>query len=252
MSSSPLMQISIIAGSYLVFDIEVVKEIRDKHHISGILAGTLPQIPQQNVFLGLPLQLLPEEAALLVQDGYAEIVDDEQTFSESACDPNSDDITVQDTEVEIKVAELEQSLVVTQGTTNFYTTPTAAPPPSRVVVSAPSAMQAIWTSPRYHAYKYLHSKGFFLSPGLRFGGQFLAYPGDPLRYHSHYLVRGLSLTENFPLLDLVGSGRLGTGIKKAWLVGASLQSSSDPITQDDDNNSDHKYASFCIEWAGFG
>jgi tRNA-splicing endonuclease subunit Sen34 len=34
-----------------------------------VLAGTLPHLAQQNVFLGLPLVLLPEEVVLLVENG---------------------------------------------------------------------------------------------------------------------------------------------------------------------------------------
>lgn len=40
--------------------------LRVQHHICGSLMGTLPQLSQQNVFLGLPLQLLPEEVVLLL------------------------------------------------------------------------------------------------------------------------------------------------------------------------------------------
>lgn len=46
-----------------------VKRLRVDHHICGVLVGTLPQVAQQNIFLGLPLQLLPEEAAVLVAHG---------------------------------------------------------------------------------------------------------------------------------------------------------------------------------------
>src|SRR5207247_6840195 len=37
-----------------------------------------PQIPQQNVFLGVPLELMPEEAKLLVEKGISFIIDDRQ------------------------------------------------------------------------------------------------------------------------------------------------------------------------------
>ena len=43
--------------------------MRAKYHVCGTLTGTLPQIPQQNMFLGLPLELMTEEAALLVEKG---------------------------------------------------------------------------------------------------------------------------------------------------------------------------------------
>jgi tRNA-splicing endonuclease subunit Sen34 len=37
--------------------------------MSGVLAGTLPQAAQQNLFLGMPLLLLPEEVVLLLEQG---------------------------------------------------------------------------------------------------------------------------------------------------------------------------------------
>lgn len=35
----------------------------------GVLTGTLPHLSQQNVFLGVPLILMPEEVVLLVENG---------------------------------------------------------------------------------------------------------------------------------------------------------------------------------------
>lgn len=45
-----------------------IQTLRVEHHICGILTGTLPQVGQQNIFLGLPLMLLPEEVVLLVKN----------------------------------------------------------------------------------------------------------------------------------------------------------------------------------------
>ena len=45
-----------------------IQKLRVQHHICGSLQGTLPQVTQQNVFLGLPLVLLPEEVVLLVKN----------------------------------------------------------------------------------------------------------------------------------------------------------------------------------------
>lgn len=45
--------------------------LRSKYHVCGILTGTLPHLSQQNVFLGTPLILLPEEVVLLVEKGIA-------------------------------------------------------------------------------------------------------------------------------------------------------------------------------------
>lgn len=44
-----------------------VARLRSEWHICGLLSGTLPAIPQQNVFLGLPLQLFEEEIVFLIR-----------------------------------------------------------------------------------------------------------------------------------------------------------------------------------------
>src|ERR1700759_3448942 len=68
--------ISFISGRYLLFSIDALTYLRREHNICGVLIGSLPQIPQQNVFLGLPLELMPEEARVLVERGVAYIIDD--------------------------------------------------------------------------------------------------------------------------------------------------------------------------------
>ena len=71
--------ISCVAGKYLLFDADVVAHCRRNHNICGVLVGTIPNLSQQNVFLGLPLELMPEEARVLVENGNAYIVDDAET-----------------------------------------------------------------------------------------------------------------------------------------------------------------------------
>ncbi|KAK9383652.1 uncharacterized protein V2V93DRAFT_12621 [Kockiozyma suomiensis] len=254
-STPSSIDVSFIDGEYLVFDLEAIKSLRNDHHISGILIGTLPQVPQQSVFLGLPLQLMPEEAALLVQKGIGRIIDEEASHGllMSTDDDYDDSRRAQE-----RIAEIEKPAGESRDGLLVYSTPAVSGLTDKVVRSE-SAVSSIYDTPRFHVYKYLHGKGFFLSPGLRFGSQFLGYPGDPLRYHSHYLVSGFAFDEEFPLIDLIGSGRLGTGVKKAWMVGACVPTGSrrrvnnageiEMVIKDE---AEEDFASFCIEWAGFG
>ena len=46
----------------------------------------------------------------------------------------------------------------------------------------------------YKYYSYLQNKGYFINPGIKFGGDLVIYPGDPLRYHSYSIVRFEFLT----------------------------------------------------------
>lgn len=53
--------------AFLLISLTDIATLRDDYHICGILTGTLPHLAQQNVFLGLPLMLIPEEVVLLVE-----------------------------------------------------------------------------------------------------------------------------------------------------------------------------------------
>jgi hypothetical protein len=46
-----------------------IATIRTKHRLCGVFTGTLPHLSQQNIFLGVPMVLLPEEVVLLVGNG---------------------------------------------------------------------------------------------------------------------------------------------------------------------------------------
>ena len=65
-----------VAHKYILYDVDTVSHARAKHNITGVLIGGLPQAPQQNVFSGIPLELMPEEARLLVEKGVAYLVED--------------------------------------------------------------------------------------------------------------------------------------------------------------------------------
>jgi len=87
-------------------------------------------------------------------------------------------------------------------------------------------------------YEYLNRNGYWMTPGLRFGCEFTAYPGDPLRYHSHFMVHVETDGEKgVEMLDLVGGGRVATQTRKAWMLAGEV---------------DGQVRVFSIEWAGFG
>ncbi|XP_075393312.1 tRNA-splicing endonuclease subunit Sen34 isoform X3 [Tenrec ecaudatus] len=71
---------------------------------------------------------------------------------------------------------------------------------------------------RYSVYRDLWERGFFLSAAGKFGGDFLVYPGDPLRFHAHYIAQCWAAGDSIPLQDLVSAGRLGTSVRKTLLL----------------------------------
>jgi tRNA-splicing endonuclease subunit Sen34 len=381
--------ISKLAHRYLLYDINVVTHVRKEHNIIGVLIGTLPQASQQNVFLGLPLELTPEEARLLVEKGAAYIADDTaehkrnflanglsveerkayqaalrkqgQMAAEDAVKRSDDrkqaalqklgasapatassastenwndlpddmytpgprqragkkaprQVTVTDGSGLLAVqqsgngdrsdasgteADEDDDLLFASPSNSFPTPSVRSPKPSpggsnKAVATAaetddrpsndqhqhehqhvdnlklPPPPEPFGVTPTtsnllthhlapnrsshsdtlptvspssYPLYKHLHSAGYFLAPGLRFGCQYMAYPGDPLRFHSHFLCVGKQWDEEFDLMDLVGGGRLGTGVKKGFLLGGVED-------RDGGDKEDGDVRTFCVEWGG--
>ena len=70
----------------------------------------------------------------------------------------------------------------------------------------------------------LWHRGFFLTDGAKFGADFLAYPGDPIRYHAQNVVVCFESHEELERMrkkvsesDLLGHSRLGTAVNKTVL-----------------------------------
>ena len=318
---------------YFLYDINVITWIRKAHHVLGVLIGTLPQIPQQNVFLGLPLELMPEEVRLLSEKGLAYIVNDVQWHKQGLQIASSDQkdafrrslarecheaakaserrklTSAEQARKKLKLKDLPSQAIFEENALNetprtnddgsellfgsldphkasslsditslsniqhrwTITPPTSYPPlpapPFDPQIPSPNVRQS-----SYALFRHLHDLDYYMAPGLRFGCQFLVYPGDPLRYHSHFLAVGLDWDEEIDLLDIVGGGRLGTGVKKGWLLGGvqgrereslkrtqkeapigSLIDSRDPEETEKRQLLQQyvpKVRTFCIEWGG--
>lgn len=316
-SSTPdKIAIHVSAQRGLIYSIEDVKRLREEFHICGTLIGILPQVPQQNVFQGLPLELMPEEIRYLVEErDAAYLVDsgrvhDLASFSfddtdkerlESYRKERADEQIKRHKEMaEIKrqeaVAkssarkkksnnETAENKIPSQLTTHqtyetgtFYNidsathdTPVNLPSYELYANEYKTDTPVVFDSPTdtiskevdvgtitlppvklpqraaYSMYRHMQSEGYYLSPGFRFGGQFLAYPGDPLRYHSHHIAIGYEWDENFGVLDVIGGGRLGTAVKKCWYVGAE-----EPKDESGEGSDAPEFHGFSIEWSGFG
>ena len=59
--------------------------------------------------------------------------------------------------------------------------------------------------------------------------------------------------EEIALLDLVGGGRLGTGVKKGWLVGGveeKVLGVGGKVREGEERGGGGKVRTFCVEWGG--
>ncbi|BFZ53574.1 tRNA-splicing endonuclease subunit [Savitreella phatthalungensis] len=249
-----MIDISRAGERYLVFDIRHVRELRERHHICGMVVGTLPQIPQQSLFLGLPLLLQPEEVSFLVKRGHARVVDEltrQRRIHTETTDSALDRALALRDEKNLRKARSARThalearkAVLRQKGLDHLIDKIEKDASLSISVSVetltPGTAVAETFSPletsRLHLFEHLHENGYYMTPGLRFGGDFVAYPGDPLRYHSHFTCTAHAWQESFSMLDLVAGGRLGTGVKKAWLIGGKAPEGD--------------VRCFTIEWAG--
>ncbi|KAL9109887.1 MAG: hypothetical protein Q9187_008114 [Circinaria calcarea] len=315
----PVFRVSKSVERYLLYDINIITWLRKTHHILGVLIGTLPQIPQQNVFLGLPLELMPEETKLLSEKGLAYIVDDrmwhrtglqsttaeqreafrqgllqegrkaaraaeqkklerteratgrlqisdptvtkptETSQADKPPDPGAEDPdSLFDSPITQKAPRLSTSASHSSLPSShpWTLTPTTSYPPLPPPPLDPSYPLPTVNPASYALFHHLHAQDYFMSPGLRFGCHFLVYPGDPLRFHSHFLAVGADWDEEIALLDIIGGGRLGTGVKKGWLVGGmeggSEEAQSERANAEDsrEDKGKRRVRTFCIEWGG--
>ncbi|KAJ2781235.1 tRNA-splicing endonuclease subunit [Coemansia javaensis] len=148
-------------GHVLVADADLALALRTEHRVVGSLEGSHPTNPLQNNYLGLPLVLLPEEAALLVAEGAAEIAGDPFAWPETDRD--------------------------------------------RL---------------RFALFRDLHARGFYVTRGVKFGGDYLLYPGEPMRHHSSHVVTLVDRDQGLAPRELVAVGRVCTAVKKTRLLSA--------------------------------
>eukprot|EP01103_Thecamoeba_quadrilineata_P020334 TRINITY_DN866_c0_g1_i1.p1 TRINITY_DN866_c0_g1~~TRINITY_DN866_c0_g1_i1.p1 ORF type:complete len:120 (-),score=28.57 TRINITY_DN866_c0_g1_i1:71-430(-) len=87
-----------------------------------------------------------------------------------------------------------------------------------------------WTFPsspqetrKYEIYSDLWLKGYFISSGMKFGADYLVYPGDPNLFHATFIVRVVDANEEIPCVDIVRFCRLAVNVKKQPVL-ASLSS----------------------------
>ncbi|XP_066994386.2 tRNA-splicing endonuclease subunit Sen34 [Anabrus simplex] len=81
---------------------------------------------------------------------------------------------------------------------------------------------------RYMTFKDIWEKGFYLTSGQKFGGDFLAYPGDPVKFHAQFLVVCIQKDSPITPAQLVAYGRLGTSVRKTVLL-ASLSTKGEKV-----------------------
>lgn len=280
--ASPSVRICKIAGRYLVFDADAAALLRRERNINGALVGTAPQQPTQNIFLGLPVELRPEEAETLIQQKAAYLVDDVSAHQAVLQNPDPQarrayiDSLKTRKQAALKVfaeknarkaaefaerrgAPRSQARRTTEGDDAIFPSsrPEASARSSVVLVKSlgvtPTSSGPLISPEVEKTYKaenpprgplceFLLTSGYYMTPGLRFGSRYSVYPGDPLRFHAHFMANQYDWDEEIPILDIVAGGRLATAVKKAFVIGGQQLESQEA-------SQDTQMRTFSIEWA---
>ncbi|WVN85826.1 uncharacterized protein L203_100978 [Cryptococcus depauperatus CBS 7841] len=320
----------LIDGVATVWDAQTAATLHCVHNISGLRTGTLPGVTQQNGFLGLPITLMQEETAYLLQQGIAHLVplnsrlsppDEDavkahtaarvarieyleekareaestrQEQSAKAFDKGgekarlkrearakaraerarvtaqvSDTVFEDDSQggrqeigetSEAKASKQKGQRLHTPG--HFHVVPshpilpTSTSLSTSVITSLPHPLFTFPSTPRDHAlvgvFATLQLLGYRIGLGPRFGGEWLVYPGDYLRYHAHFTSQVIVRNKPIKPTEIVAWGRLGTGTKKAGLICCwDDQKQEETITARDDQKKP-TVEFYSLEWANFG
>nr|CAD7609927.1 unnamed protein product [Timema genevievae] len=84
---------------------------------------------------------------------------------------------------------------------------------------------------RYNTFKTLWEQGHFITPGQKFGGDFLVYPGDPVKFHAQFLIICVERTSALPMSEIVAFGRLGSSVRKTVVIASTSSDQKSVIFQ---------------------
>ncbi|CAG8522926.1 24192_t:CDS:2 [Dentiscutata erythropus] len=95
-------------------------------------------------------------------------------------------------------------------------------------------LAGLWTWPstpkeqyKYNIYCDLWNRGYFITSGIKFGGDYLLYPATII-----------DMNKEISAMDIITFGRMGTAVKKSYMLCSW-------------NTNEDKAVYVCIEWAGF-
>ncbi|EZA48854.1 hypothetical protein DMN91_005372 [Ooceraea biroi] len=67
---------------------------------------------------------------------------------------------------------------------------------------------------KYKVYKDLWERNYYITSGEKFGGDFLVYPGDPIMFHSQFIVLCKSKDEELSITELIAQCRVSCHVRK--------------------------------------
>lgn len=73
-------------------------------------------------------------------------------------------------------------------------------------------------SKKYRVYKDLRSKGYVVTPGIKYGSDFAVYEDGPGIDHAPYIIQITEKGDTLSAADIVRAGRLATTVRKSFIL----------------------------------
>lgn len=239
---------TVVGDRGYVWDAEGATWLRRHCRVVGAMSGNSAEHKQHNSAGGLPCELNPEELQLALRQGWIVL---EQTASrpESTANAAAPSAALSTEHVQSKAhvpawltaVQSKKAVVLpvkaSQPNTAALGSPESTSPHSRdAAVTAVDCAQHK-TSDAVHActqdamkteqsiFSDLHSMGYYITDGAKFGADHLLYPGDPLLFHAQFTVRILKHDTPIKPALLAGSARGSHSARKhlllAWVDGSA-------------------------------
>ena len=80
---------------------------------------------------------------------------------------------------------------------------------------------------KFLVYKELRSRGYIVTPGIKFGSDFAVYEHGPGIDHAPYIIQVMVPQSNLTATGIVLAGRLATTVKKKFLIAVVNYSQED-------------------------
>ncbi|VDP30642.1 unnamed protein product [Soboliphyme baturini] len=200
------------SDAFLVWNLEEVKSLRENYRIVGSFVGCLSQCTQQNYQLGLPLMLSSVEVGLLLKNEDEGKDKPDAVVEQSSVTGAESDGDIDATRIVEPDSLPLKNLIVPIANRNPFATDEFYDE-----MSFNDFLPSI-DRVRFPVFTDLHNRGYYITSGLKFGCDYLLYPGDPLAFHASHLVHCAKRSKQFRARDLLSWCRLGTQVKKIVLL----------------------------------
>ncbi|XP_057670064.1 tRNA-splicing endonuclease subunit Sen34 [Diorhabda carinulata] len=239
----------------LLYDVDDWAVLRKNYRIIGEIVGDSLHTPS------LPVKILPEEACLLLSKNIVNVLEASEEIIKTKNDQNRLDeyettllsaqiVEYQETRKvqiekivdrimakpnenrsreEIIEDQLKRTPSVTKENMIWPVQLCTSNTTNKKTVTISDILK-ITSKLKSEIYSDLWERGYYITQGHKFGGDFLVYNGEPICHHAVFIIKCVECEENISPLEVIAFGRLGTSVKKRAVLASLTDSKVSYIT----------------------